>query len=222
MNTRMGADVVKDSELNKHVFLAKLITQYARVHRKAAGPVAEEYIRQIGIRTGEWIEGYYKEYSSPWTIEQYVDILIDLKNKIGGQFEILSIDGDRIVMKAIQCPFGDDVTHAPHLCMMTSSVFGGIAARHFGYGKVSLRKQMALGHENCEIAIYLSPDDSEEGIEYKDLTISPAQADPFLWEEETITMLNEELKRTDELMIKLLDELEELRGKVKEDGKVKR
>ncbi|MDN4527565.1 methanogen output domain 1-containing protein [Fictibacillus fluitans] len=209
---------MKDFELNKHVFLAKLITQYARVHQKAVGPVAEEYIRQIGIRTGEWIEGYYNEYSSPWTVEQYVDILIDLKNKIGGEFDIISIDGDRIVLKAIQCPFGDDISDAPHLCMMTSSVFGGIAARHFGYGKVSLRKRIALGDRNCEIAIYLSPDDSEEGIEYKDLAVSPANADPFNWEEETITMLNEELKRTDEMMIKLLDELEDLRRKVNKDG----
>lgn len=205
---------MEDQGLNGHVFLAKLISQYAYLHRKTVGPVAEEYIRQIGIRTGEWIEGYYSEYTSPWNIDQYAEIIVDLKNRIGGHFEIKSVHEDHVVVKALTCPFGISVKDAPHLCMMTSSVLGGIAARQYGYGKVSLRNRIAKGDPCCEIAVYFTPNDSEDGLVYQDLPIKPSNADPFLWEEETIMMLNEELRRADDMMEKLLSELEDLRKQV--------
>ncbi|MGG1573386.1 hypothetical protein [Fictibacillus sp. NRS-1165] len=56
--------------------------------------------------------------------------------------------------------------------------------------------------------------ESEEGVVYKDLPIAPVHADPLLWKEETISMLNEELRRTDNMMVKLLDELEDLKRQV--------
>ena len=37
---------------------------------------------------------------------------------------------------------------------MTSSVFGGIAARNFGYAKVELRKRIATHDGKCEVLIY--------------------------------------------------------------------
>lgn len=43
---------------------------------------------------------------------------------------------------------------APELCRMTSSVFGGIAARNFGYAKVELRKRIATNDGKCEVLIY--------------------------------------------------------------------
>ena len=67
-------------------------------------------------------------------------------------------------MKAKACPFGEAVQNAPHLCNMTSSIFGGIASRKFGYGKVSLRKRIAVGDMGCEVAVYFRPNESEEGI----------------------------------------------------------
>ncbi|UZJ77604.1 methanogen output domain 1-containing protein [Fictibacillus sp. KU28468] len=209
---------MEDQGLNRHFFLAKLITQYAYLHRKTVGPAAEEYIRQIGIRTGEWIESFYNENSAPWSIDQYANVIIDIKNRIGGHFEIVKVEKNCVVVKANSCPFGSVVRDAPHLCMMTSSVFGGIAARKFGYGKVSLRKRIALGESNCEVAIYFSPNETEDGLVFEDLPVTPVNADPFLWEEETIKMLNEELRRSDDMLVKLLDELEVLKQQVKESG----
>ncbi|MCM3718308.1 methanogen output domain 1-containing protein [Fictibacillus phosphorivorans] len=199
-------------ELNGHTFLAKLITQYAFIHKKTIGPAAEKYIEQLGLRTGEWIENFYED-PLHWTVEHYVHVIVDLKNSIGGHFEIVSVSSDHVVVRAKECPFGELVMDAPHLCKMTSSVFGGIAARNFGYGKVSLRKRIALGEPNCEIAIYFEPDEKEEGDIYQNISITPEHGDPFAWEEETITMLNYELKKSDEMVMSLLEELEELKSK---------
>jgi hypothetical protein len=199
------------NQLNGHVFLAKLITQYAMIHEKTVGPTAGEYIKQIGIRTGEWIEEFYCDEYEKWTVEKYAEVIVDLKNSIGGHFEIVSVYPDHVVVKATKCPFGEVVQDAPHLCKMTSSVFGGIAARKFGYGKVSLRQRIALGHSGCEVAVYFTRGSLENGDEYEDLPITPVHGNPFIWEEETIHMLNQELRKSDEMIVTLLAELEELR-----------
>lgn len=203
--------ISKKNQLNGHVFLSKLITQYAMIHQKTVGPAAEEYIKQIGIRTGEWIEDFYSSKDEKWTVEEYAEVIIDLKNSIGGHFEIASVHSDHVVVKATECPFGDVVRDAPHLCKMTSSVFGGIAARKFGYGKVSLRQRIALGHSGCEVAVYFTKYSEENGDVYEDLPITPSYGNPFSWEEETIHMLNQELRKSDEMIESLLAELEELR-----------
>jgi hypothetical protein len=199
------------NELNGHTFLAKLITQYAQIHKKTIGTAADAYIQQLGLRTGEWIERFYDDYPN-WTVDQYVNLIIDIKNAIGGHFEIVTVDADHVTVRANKCPFGEFVKDAPHLCGMTSSVLGGIAARKFGYAKVVLRKRIANGDGNCEVAIYFQPNDSEEGFVYEDVPITPEQGDPFSWEEETIAMLNDELKKSDEMVLNLLQELEDLKN----------
>jgi DNA-binding NtrC family response regulator len=51
---------------------------------------------------------------------------------------------------------------------MTSSIFGGIAARNFGYAKVELQQRIALGANSCDICIHLDPVNAETvlGDEY--------------------------------------------------------
>jgi DNA-binding NtrC family response regulator len=56
-----------------------------------------------------------------------------------------------------RCPFGDLVKEAPELCRMTSSVFGAIAARNFGYAKVELHKRIATRDGLCDVRIHLDP-----------------------------------------------------------------
>ncbi|KUP04034.1 sigma-54 dependent transcriptional regulator [Bacillus coahuilensis p1.1.43] len=208
------------TKLSAPIFLSKLITQYAYIHGKTVGKTAEEYIRQIGLRTGEWIESFYQEEGRPFTVDQYADVIVDLKNSIGGRFTISSVHEDHVVVKATACPFGDVVKDAPHLCNMTSSVFGGIASRNFGYAEVFLRKRIAVGDAGCEVAIYFQPTGSGtleyvKGETYKNLRRTPDNGDPFRWEEETIVLLNEQLRRSDEMVLRLLEELEELREQVR-------
>ncbi|MBH0230903.1 methanogen output domain 1-containing protein [Halobacillus yeomjeoni] len=202
--------------LSGTIFLSKLITQYAYLHERTVGGQAGEYIKQIGIKTGEWIESFYSDKEELWSPDRYAEVIVDLKNSIGGHFQISEVYHDRVIVKAKACPFGDIVQDAPHLCMMTSSVFGGIAARRMGYGKVNLRKRIALGHQGCEVVVYFQPTDEEEGVEYKDIPVTPVNGNPFIWEEETIQHLNEELRKSDEMVLKLLDELEDLQRQIKE------
>ncbi len=203
------------NQLNGQVFFAKLLTQYALIHEKIIGSAAEEYIRQLGLRTGEWLEGYYSKKNEQWTVEKYVDVLIDISHKINGQFEIDTIESDYIVVKANKDPFGELVNDSPHLWAITSSVFGGIAARRLGYGKVDLRQKMVNGDPVFEVAVYFNEDDELPGDEYKEIPVTPENGDPFHWEEETIKMLGEELRRSDEMIESLVSELEDLRAQVK-------
>jgi hypothetical protein len=55
--------------------------------------------------------------------------------------------------------------------MMTSNVFGSIAARNSGYAKVELQETIALGHPGCRVVVYLKPTGQSaaaQGREYFD------------------------------------------------------
>ncbi|WP_010193039.1 methanogen output domain 1-containing protein [Bacillus sp. m3-13] len=202
------------TRLTGSIFLSKLITQYAFIHEKTVGETAGEYIRQIGLRTGEWIEDFYGNREDDWSVNKYAEVIVELKNSIGGEFYVSSITPEYVIVKANRCPFGEMVKDAPHLCNMTSSVFGGIASRKFGYGKVDLKKRIAIGDLGCEVVIYFKANEFSNGDVYENLPRTPENVDPFQWKNETIVLLNEELLKSDELVVKLLDELESLKKQV--------
>ncbi|MCA0174037.1 methanogen output domain 1-containing protein [Bacillus sp. RAR_GA_16] len=198
--------------LTANTFLAKLLTQYANIHHRAIGSAANEYIKQLGIKTGEWLESHYCD-KNEWTPDDYARVIIDIKNSIGGEFFITEVTPSYVIVKAHRCPFGVEVMNAPHLCTMTSSVFGGIAARQFKYGEVNLRQRIALGDPVCEVMIAFETG-IETGDRYENLPITPENGDPFTWEEDTVKLLNQELKRSDEMVMKLVEELEDLKNQV--------
>ena len=41
------------------------------------------------------------------------------------------------------------------MCMMTSNVFGAIAAENLGYAKVELQQTIARGDAGCRVVVYL-------------------------------------------------------------------
>jgi hypothetical protein len=56
------------------------------------------------------------------------------------------------------------------MCMMTSNVFGHIAAGNLGYGKVELQRTIAEGYPECRVVVYLRPTaepEKAEGREYQ-------------------------------------------------------
>jgi hypothetical protein len=61
------------------------------------------------------------------------------------------------------------VVGRPSLCMMTSNVFGVLAAESAGYAKVVLEQTIAQGDPGCRVVVYLKPGpaaDAAEGREY--------------------------------------------------------
>ncbi len=82
-------------------------------------------------------------------------MLVDLKRRIQGDFFIIEQDEEKIVLGNRACPFGEKVIDRPALCMMTSNVFGSIAAENLGYAKVVLEETIARGDGGCRVVVYL-------------------------------------------------------------------
>jgi len=115
------------------------------------------HIEQLGLNASSCFEGAYRQESELDGIvdqDKYADMIVEIKNKIGGNFSRATSEPGMVRVINTRCPFGETVKEAPELCRMTSSVFGGIAARNFGYAKVILDKRIAVGDGICEVRIY--------------------------------------------------------------------
>jgi len=130
------------------------------------------YIEQLGLAASSCFEAVYREQrdlDSNIDLDQYSELIVSIKNQIGGNFSRASSDPGVVRVVSTRCPFGDSVKEAPELCRMTSSVFGGIAARNFGYAKVALNKRIAINDGICEVSIYTDPNLAScyDGDEYE-------------------------------------------------------
>ncbi len=141
-------------------FLRSLVVQMAQGVEHALGPMAaESAVAQVGADVGGQMETEFRS-SHPglrelMTPTETGDCYVRLKQAIGGDFYVLEADEDRIVLANRACPFGEAVLRAPALCRMTSSVFGGIAARNFGEATVVLEERIAVGDPACRVVVYL-------------------------------------------------------------------
>ena len=161
--------------LNPISFLQTFIAQSIRVAEQRSGQACagtDRYIEQVGLTASHCLEEAARAflgYTGPIKPDQYADVIVSIKNRIGGNFSRTSAAPGTIRVVNTCCPFGDGVREAPELCRMTASVFGGIAARNFGYGKVELRKRIALNDGRCEICIYTDAETARDkpGDEYR-------------------------------------------------------
>jgi len=159
------------SSLTPEEFLQTFINEACRIAPFASCSSLQSFIQQIVFKSSAGMEDKYREVEAltgPLTPSQYADLIVSLKNSIGGAFQVTSIDRQQVQIHADRCPFGSLVQSAPGLCHMTSSIFGGIAARNFGYAKVELQRRIALGSDSCDICIHLDPANAESvlGDEY--------------------------------------------------------
>ncbi|MDD2878736.1 MAG: sigma 54-interacting transcriptional regulator [Acidiphilium sp.] len=149
--------------LNPILFLQTFVAQSVEVSAKissAKGNSRLNYIEQLGLTASGCFEAAYRQefaQNGPLDHGTYADMIVAIKNKIGGNFSRASSEPGMIRVVNTRCPFGETVMQAPGLCKMTSSVFGGIAARNFGYAKVILEKRIAMGDKMCEARIYTDP-----------------------------------------------------------------
>ncbi len=158
--------------LNSDIFFKTLIRELAGTLEAVVGyEEAAGYFSLVGQHMGDWINTLYtKELGvAPLSREQVAQVLVDLKQRIGGDFSIVTQDRRKIVLSSSSCPFQDAVLDRPSMCMMTSNVFGVITASNLGYAKVVLEETIAGRCEQCRITIYLeqSPEaETAEGREY--------------------------------------------------------
>ena len=70
-----------------------------------------------------------------------------------------------IVLGNTASPFAEQVIGRRSMGMMTSNVLGHSAAQTLGYGKVELQREIAEGHPECRVAVYLRPTAEAERAE---------------------------------------------------------
>lgn len=158
--------------LERDVFMRTLIRELAGTLQDIVGTEeASGFISIVGQNMGRQINEDYQSALkvSHLSREQVAEVLIDLKKRIQGDFYIIEESDEKIVFGNLACPFAEKVLDRPSMCMMTSNVFGSIAAENLGYAKVELEKTIATGSPECKVIVYLqSTEEAEEaeGREY--------------------------------------------------------
>jgi predicted ArsR family transcriptional regulator len=158
--------------LERDVFLRTLIRELAGTLQDVVGlEEASGFISVVGQNMGRQIDQDYKAalQVSHLTPKQVADVFVDLKRRIQGDFYILEQTDEKIVLGNRACPFAEKVLDRPAMCMMTSNVFGSIAADNLGYAKVELQETIAQGAPGCRVVVYLKPTpeaESSHGREY--------------------------------------------------------
>jgi predicted ArsR family transcriptional regulator len=149
-----------DVPLERDGFTRRLIRELAGTLQDVVGiEEAAGYISVVGTAMGEHIDETYRKALTVDRLsrEQVRDVLVDLKRRIQGDFFVIEEAEDRIVLGNRACPFAEMVVGRPSLCMMTSNVFGHIAAENLGYAAVELERTIARGDPGCRVVVHLRP-----------------------------------------------------------------
>ncbi|SCE97120.1 methanogen output domain 1-containing protein [Micromonospora mirobrigensis] len=174
VNPLPALDEAGPDGFGREPFLRALVVELARTAENSHGPAsAEQMVAQVGATVGGQMEQEYRrarEVAGRLTPGQLAECYLRLKSAIDGDFYVISVDEDRIVLGNRRCPFGDTVRRAPALCRMTSSVFGGVAARNHGEAVVLLDERIAVGDPECRVTVLLGPAarDNPGGHHYRD------------------------------------------------------
>ncbi len=157
--------------LDRDLFFRQMIRDLAGTLQDVVGPdESKGFIAVVGAHMGDRLNTLYREHLGQSVLdrEELAPTLVDLKSRIGGDFYVIEETETAIVLGNRRCPFGESVAGRPSLCMMTSNVFGRIAAENLGYARVSIERAIANGDEGCRVVIRLTPGDQADpaGIEY--------------------------------------------------------
>ena len=160
-------DSVRAAEvpLERDVFLRRLLRELSGSLQEVVGlEEAAGYISVVGQAMGEQIDADYRKALAVERLDRptVARVLVDLKRRIQGDFHIIEEREDRIVFGNSACPFGSFVEGRPALCMMTSNVFGHIAAENLGYARVDIEQAIARGDPGCRVVVYLTPGDDDD------------------------------------------------------------
>jgi predicted ArsR family transcriptional regulator len=158
---------LRDAEidLDRDGFLRSLLRELSGTLQEVVGlDEAAGFISVVGQRIGDDLDRRYRAALQVSNLDQrqVAQVLVDLKRRIRGDFYIIEETPERLVLGNRACPFGDKVIGRPALCMMTSNVFGVIAAQNLGYARVSIDQAIARGDGGCRVVIELRPRDQPD------------------------------------------------------------
>ncbi|MCK7595367.1 methanogen output domain 1-containing protein [Pseudomarimonas salicorniae] len=155
-----------DIDLDRDAFVRDLLRELSGLLEEVVGlDEARGFVALVGQRIGRRIDALYRPHlgDGEWSVGQLASVLVDLKRRIQGGFSIEAIEATRITLVNDRCPFGDKVLGRSSLCMMTSNVFGNIAAEHRGFAQVALEETIAAGDGRCRVVIHLDPERPVDG-----------------------------------------------------------
>ena len=170
--SRKMQPIEADVPLERDGFVRTLIGHLAAALQDVVGlDEASGFVSVVGQRMGDEIDRDYRRALGVerLTREQVAAVLVDLKRRIQGDFYVIEASTDRIVLGNRRCPFAEKVVGRPALCMMTSNVFGVLAAQNLGYARVEIEESIARGHAGCRVIVHLRPAEGDEpasGREY--------------------------------------------------------
>ena len=127
------------------------------------------FVGLVANRMAEFFISAYREVDGRrhYSANQLASLLVDLKQRIGGEFYIQDVSHKKIVLRNRRCPFGTGVVGNRALCNMTSGVFGKIVAESNNYAAISVDEAIASGDNQCQITILLRPEEQMDGL-YKE------------------------------------------------------
>ena len=155
-------EVRPEGGFGREAFLRAIVVQLSQAVETNHGPdAAEAAVAQVGTDIGWRMEEEFRQAEQVvgrMGPEQLGRCFVRLKHAIDGGFTVVEATPERIVLENTRCPFGDSVLRAPALCRMTSSVFGGIAARNTPNAvAVLLEERIAVGDPGCRVVVSLAP-----------------------------------------------------------------
>lgn len=157
-----------DLTLTRDDFMRTLIRELAGTLQDVVGlDEAAGFVSVVGLQIGKLINQKYRDAlgQDGMSEEQVADVLVDLKRRIEGDFYVIEQTAEKIVLGNRACPFGDKVIGRPALCMMTSNVFGSIAADNLGFAKVQIDESIAMGAPGCRIVVHLKTTPESEAAD---------------------------------------------------------
>jgi predicted ArsR family transcriptional regulator len=158
--------------IERDQFLRTIIRELAGTLQDVVGiEEAAGFLNVVGYRTGQHVNELYHQglQLSNLSREQVTAVLVDWKRRIQGDFYVIEESDEKIVLGNRKCPFAEQVEGREAMCVMTSNIFGAIAADNLGYARVELQDTIARGAKECTIVIHLKANEASEeftGQEY--------------------------------------------------------
>ena len=168
LSTTVGVGPVPPGP-SRETFLGSVVRALGTTLEETVGiEEAKGFISVVGLAVGAEIQAEYLKARGTDRLDRpaLVEALVDLKRRVGGDFELLEQTDERIVLANRRCPFGDLAKACPSLCMMTSNMIGHLVAESQGYARVILDETIAGGASACRIVIDLDPDAPDAGARY--------------------------------------------------------
>ncbi|MGF1658323.1 MAG: methanogen output domain 1-containing protein [Rubrimonas sp.] len=156
----MERSVARAPDDREH-FLQEVVGALAETIEQVVGlDQAQGFIAVVGDKIGRAIDAEYRGRAGggEMRLDQVAEALVDFKRRIDGGFSIAAIDAQGVVLVNTRCPYGREVLGRESLCMMTSTVFGRMAAENLGFAHVRIDEAIARGDRRCVVSIRFDED----------------------------------------------------------------